>query len=71
MNLSDNNLTEKTIENIYITPHLKKLVLRNNNIKSSGGRHLLKVVANNTNLSVIGKVLILCPITNKCKPFKH
>ena len=67
MNLSDNNLTEKTIENIYITPHLKKLVLRNNNIKSSGGRHLLKVVANNTNLSVIGKVLILCPITNKCK----
>lgn len=68
MNLSDNNLTEKTIENIYITPHLKKLVLRNNNIKSSGGRHLLKVVANNTNLSVIGKISILYPIPTKHKP---
>ena len=50
INLADNSLTEKQVENIQITPYMKTIVLRNNNIKSSGGRHMLNVVTNNKNL---------------------
>ena len=50
INLSDNYLTDESLENIEVTPHLRALLLTNNSIKNEGARVIMKLLHHNENL---------------------